>query len=171
MTARAGDWYVVQTQARAEAKALYNLRRQGYDAFLPQYLKLRRHARRTDRVPAPLFPRYLFVRIDADKPQWLPIRSTFGVTDIVLNGSRPAVLSDGVVQEIRRREGEDGYILLKPACAFRRGEAVSIVSGALANCQALFECATDEDRVILLLDLLGREVRVEVALDDIHAVE
>lgn len=171
MTAGAGDWYVVQTQARAEAKALYNLYRQGYEAFLPQYLKLRRHARRTDRVPAPLFPRYLFVHVDAEKPQWLPIRSTFGVTDIVLNGNRPALLSDSVVQEIRRRQGDDGYILLKPACAFRQGEPVTIVGGALANHQALFECARDEDRVVLLLELLGREVRVEVALDDIHAVE
>lgn len=169
MTVSAEDWYVVQTHARAEGKALYNLRRQGYEAYLPQYLKRRCHARRVDRVPAPLFPRYLFVRLDEARPQWRCIRSTFGVTDIVLRGNEPAPLSGSVVREIRQREGKDGYIVLKPASAFCPGEPVNIVNGALADHTALFECAKDVDRVVLLLDLLGREIRVEVALDDIRA--
>ena len=59
-------WYVAQTHAQAEAKALLNLARQGFQSYLPQYVKRRRHARRVEWVKAPLFPRYLFVRFDLD---------------------------------------------------------------------------------------------------------
>ena len=162
-------WYVVQTHARAEAKALYNLTRQGFDAYMPQYLRRRRHARRTDWVPAPLFPRYLFVRMDTGRTQWRPIRSTFGVTDLVCNGNKPAPVPDGIVEAIRRRQNENGYVVVKPASSFKKGEAVQIVSGALADHTGLFECATDEERVVLLLELLGRKVRVQVPLEDISA--
>ena len=41
-------WYVVQTQVNGEAKAAENLRRQGYETYLPRYLKRRRHARKVD---------------------------------------------------------------------------------------------------------------------------
>ena len=162
-------WFVVQTQARAEAKALYNLRRQGFEAYLPQYLKRRRHARRTDVVPAPLFPRYMFVRMDPSRTQWRPIRSTIGVTDLVCTGNRPAPVPDGIVEDIQSRQNDNGFVVVKPASHFKKGEAVFIVAGALADHQGLFECATDEERVVLLLDLLGRKVRVEVPLEDLSA--
>ena len=35
-------WYVVQTQVNSEAKAALNLRRQGFDIYLPRFLKLRK---------------------------------------------------------------------------------------------------------------------------------
>jgi len=57
-------WYVVQTHSQAEAKACGHLQRQGFEIYLPKYLKRRRHARRTETVIAPLFPRYLFVAVD-----------------------------------------------------------------------------------------------------------
>ena len=57
-------WYVVQTQVNGELKAAQNLMRQGFEVYLPCYLKRRRHARKIDLVSKPLFPRYLFVAID-----------------------------------------------------------------------------------------------------------
>lgn len=163
-------WYVVQTQARAEAKAVFNLRRQGFDAYLPQYLKQRRHARRVDWVPAPLFPRYLFVRLDVDTAQWRPILSTIGVIDLIRHGLEPVAVPDAVVDEIRGRHNDGGFVVIKPADSFRKGERVNIVGGAFADQVGLFDCATDEERVVLLLDLLGRQVRVEVALEDLASV-
>lgn len=162
-------WYVVETQANAESKALFNLKRQGYRAYLPQYLKRRRHARRTDWVPRPLFPRYLFVQIDPERDMWRPIRSTFGVTRLICHGDRPTPVPVGVVEDIIARENERGYVVVKPADAYRKGEPVQIAAGAFADQTALFECATDQERVVLLLDLLGRQIKVEVPLEDLAA--
>jgi transcriptional antiterminator RfaH len=57
------SWYVVQTHPHAENKAAAHLQRQGFATYLPRYLKRRRHARRTEAIAAPLFPRYLFVAL------------------------------------------------------------------------------------------------------------
>jgi transcriptional antiterminator RfaH len=66
---------VVQTHPHAEAKAAAHLEHQGYSVYLPRYLKRRRHARRIEIVPAPLFPSYLFVVIDMFSRRWRAIRS------------------------------------------------------------------------------------------------
>ena len=73
-------WYVAQTQPMAEHKALAHLHRQGFEVYLPRYLKRRSHARRVDHVPAPVFPRYLFVAMDIESCRWRAINSTVGVT-------------------------------------------------------------------------------------------
>jgi transcriptional antiterminator RfaH len=67
-------WYVVQTQPHAEAKASQHLSRQGFDIYLPRYLKRRRHARRIETVVAPLFPRYMFVAVDTSVQRWRAIQ-------------------------------------------------------------------------------------------------
>lgn len=162
-------WYVVQTQPRAEAKALHHLDRQGYDAYVPRYLKRRRHARRVETVAAPLFPRYLFVRFDLETVRWRAIRSTVGVTHLVCNGDLPTPAPHGIVESIQAREDERGFIVMAPDVPFRKGDMVRICDGALADQLGLFECITDEERVILLLDVLGRKIRVKLPLESISA--
>jgi hypothetical protein len=88
MTAAGPSWHVVETHPHAEAKAAAHLERQGYATYLPRYLRERRHARRVAIVPAPLFPRYLFVAIDMRTQRWRAIKSTIGVARLVCARSR-----------------------------------------------------------------------------------
>ena len=67
-------WYVAMTHTKSEEVAYANLARQGFQAYLPRYLRERRHARKTTEVKAPLFPGYLFINIDMDAERWRPIR-------------------------------------------------------------------------------------------------
>ncbi len=157
-------WYAVHTHSRSEEKALAHLARQGFSAYLPQFLKRRSHARRRDWVPAPLFARYLFVALDLGRERWRAVRSTVGVCDLVRAGHRPLPIPDGVVEEIQNREDENGFVVLGPASPFHKGAAVRITEGALADIFGLFECENGEERVIVLLDLLGRQVRARVPL-------
>ncbi len=155
-------WYVVHAHARAEAKALFNLTRQGFSAYLPRYLKRRRHARRTECVPSPLFPRYLFVSMDIEAVRWRAIQSTFGVAHLVCHGDRPTPVPEGAVEEIRAREDVNGMVELRPLASLKKGDRVEIVSGALADQVGLFDEIVDSQRVVILLKLLGRQVRVRV---------
>jgi transcriptional antiterminator RfaH len=166
----AAAWYVVHTHPRAEAKALLNLDRQGFSCYLPRYLKRRRHARRVDTVAAALFPRYLFVALDLAKQQWWPIRSTFGVSDLVFNGEQPAPVPAGLIQAIKGREDEHGFVSLLRKPRFAPGETVRIVDGVFSACLGLFEGGSDRDRVAVLLDLLGRKVRVVMDEEALAAV-
>jgi transcriptional antiterminator RfaH len=162
-------WYVVHTQALAEEKAAFNLRRQGFDVYLPRYLKRWRHARRVEKRPAPLFPRYLFVQLDMARARWRAISSTLGVARLVCAGERPAPVPPGIVEAIRGREDAGGLFPLREV-PFRRGEAVRVVSGSLATAIGLFESLSDNDRVVLLLDLLGRKMRVALPIESVAAL-
>lgn len=128
----AAAWYVVHTHPRAEAKALLNLDRQGFSCYLPRYLKRRRHARRLETVAAPLFPRYLFVALDLASQRWWSIRSTFGVADLVFNGERPAPVPGGIIQLLKGREDEHGFVGLPERPRFVPGETVRVVDGVFS---------------------------------------
>jgi transcriptional antiterminator RfaH len=156
------QWFVAYTHARAEGTALRHLRQQGFGAYLPQYLKRRRHARRVDWVPWPLFPRYVFVAMDLDKSRWRAVRSTIGVSDLVCQGDRPAPVPPEIVAEIRAREDDRGLVRIDPRTRFKKGDPVQIEAGPFSNVVGLFESVTDQERVIVLLNLLGRQVRASL---------
>ena len=165
MTLMTPRWYVVQTQPHSEPKAVWHLGRQGFDTYLPRYEKRRRHARRIETVAAPLFPRYLFVAIDMASQRWRSIHSTIGVSRLVCNGDEPAVLADGIIDGLRRREDERGFVRLKSRPRFTVGDQVRIVDGIFASRLGLFDGISDNERVAVLLDMLGRKVRV--VIDDL----
>ena len=169
MTDAPSCWWAVQTHARAEDKAAFHLVRQGYKVFLPKHLKRRRHARRVEWVPAPLFPRYLFVAIDMTAQRWRCVHSTVGVTRLVCNVEEPAAVPVGVVEELLRRHDAQGYVQLNLPPRFAPGDQVHVLDGVFAACLGLFERLTDSERVSVLLDLLGRKVRVVLDAESIAA--
>jgi transcriptional antiterminator RfaH len=167
---RDARWYVVQTQVNGEAKAAQNLLRQGYEVYLPRYLKRRRHARKVDFAARPLFPRYMFVAIDMATQRWRSIQSTFGVSRLVCNGDDPAAVPDGVVRALRARENDKGFVQMDLRPAFAPGDKVRILAGAFMDNAGLFSGLADHDRVSILLDMLGRKVRVLLDADLVAAV-
>ena len=167
--AETDQWYVVQTQVNSEAKAARNLLGQGFEIYLPRYLKRRSHARKVEKIATPLFPRYLFVRIDMATQRWRSVQSTFGVSRLVLNGSDPARVPQQVLRLLKAREDESGYVRLDQRPKFALGERVRVLAGVFAENLALFDGLADHDRVAILLDLLGRKVRVSIEADMVAA--
>ena len=162
-------WYVVQTHVNGEAKAAGHLARQGFGFYFPRYLKRRSHARKVETVVRPLFPRYLFVVIDVATQRWRSIQSTVGVSQIVCCGDSPASVDDGVISALKAREDENGFVTLERRIRFAPGDKVRILDGAFLDILVLVEAANDRDRVAVLLELLGRKVRVFVSADLIAA--
>ncbi len=157
-------WYVIRSQIHAETKAEFNLRRQGFEVYLPYYMKTRRHARKIDQVKAPLFPGYLFVAVDTDSEPWRSIKSTFGVSQLISFGDTPAPVPHGLIEEIIAREDDGGFVTLSTASMFHKGQEIEIVDGPMADQIGLFDCIDGKERVTILLNLLGREIRVKVSL-------
>ncbi len=162
-------WFVAHTHPHAEGKATAHLNRQGFEIYFPRYLKRRRHARRIETVMAPLFPRYLFVAIDLDAQRWRSIYSTVGVSRLVCNGDEPTPVPSGVVEGLRDREDANGFIKLERRPAFHAGDKIRVLDGAFSSCLGLFECMAERERVAILLDLLGRKVRVVLDADLVAA--
>jgi transcriptional antiterminator RfaH len=165
----ARGWYVVHTRPHAETKASVHLVRQGFGIYVPRFLKQRRHARRIEKVAAPLFPGYLFVAIDPSTQRWLAIDSTAGVARLVRDGDRPAPVPDGVVAALKDREDADGFVQLIRRPRFSPGDRIRVVGGALCDYHGLYEGMNARERVAILLDLLGRKVRVVLDSEIIEA--
>jgi len=153
-------WYAAHTHVGAEAQALRHLERQGFSTYLPRYRKRRRHARRTDWVQAPLFPRYLFVWMDVARERWQAIQSTIGIHYLICSDGKPLPVADQILEELKLREDEGGLINMAAQNPFRRGEKVRVLEGVLLDKIGLFQCSSDKERAIVLLRLLGRDLRV-----------
>jgi transcriptional antiterminator RfaH len=161
-------WYVAQTHPRSENKAALHLKRQGFEVYLPQYLKRRSHARKLEIVPAPLFPQYVFVAIDLQAQRWRAVNSTVGVSRLICHGGFPVEVSCDVVSSLQCRHDEGGFVRRQRE-AFRTGQKIRVRDGAFSDFPGFFESMNDGDRVAVLLELLGRKVRVMLSADVIEA--
>jgi transcriptional antiterminator RfaH len=152
-------WYAAFTQPNGEQRSIMHLRNQGFAIYLPRFLKKRRSGRRTSYVAVPLFPRYLFVGIDLKHQRWRSVNGTIGICHLVSQGEWPVAVDERILHTIAAREGDDGLVRLAPP-RFREGEAIRVTDGVFADQLGLYEGIADQDRVRILLDLLGRKVRV-----------
>jgi len=151
-------WYPVQTKLKKERTVERRLRDLDLEVFLPWVRLRRRIGSRFKRVLDPLFPGYLFCRLDlfvAGKAA----RYAPGVKDFVRFGNRIAEVGDEVIGSIRER-CPDGVAVFKPR-PYRAGEPVLIREGPLSGIEAVFEREMrGSDRVTVLLELLGRQTRL-----------
>jgi transcriptional antiterminator RfaH len=162
-------WYAVYTQPHAETKALEHLVRQGYSAYLPRYLTRVSHARRRQTVRRPLFPRYLFAGVDRAAMRWRPILSTIGVTDLVRTGDEPTPVPAEIVTAIQERENLGAFDRLDPRHSLRLGGLVRVTAGAFEDMVGRLVELRDQDRVVVLLELLGRAVRAQLRTEALEA--
>ena len=155
-------WYAVHTKPKMERWARTNLWERGFEIYLPEYRRRRSHARKVDYVAAPLFPRYLFVRADLSASGVRAINTAPGAVGIVSFGGRPAVAPDDVITELQRRETEEGFVRFAPG-DLKPGDRVRVLDGAFADQLGICQKVSDSERVVLLLSILGRDVRTSVA--------
>ena len=164
------EWIVAHCHAKAEIKAEAHLKRQGFEVYLPKIKTTRRHARRIEMVLRPLFPRYLFIGFDEETTHWRPICSTVGISHLLKAGERPLIVPSWVVKQLRQREDKNGLFsapFLKP---LNKGDPIKFTKGPLANHLGVFEHLNDSQRVAVLLEIMGREVRTLVPMEAIkHA--
>ena len=79
-------WHVVHTKPRAEARALENLERQGFEVFLPMITLQKVRRAKLANITEPMFSRYLFLRPTPGMQDLSVVRSTLGVSQLVRFG-------------------------------------------------------------------------------------
>lgn len=162
------SWFLVHSKPSQEDTAAVNLTRQGYEVYLPRARVRRRlHGRMTERVQ-PLFPRYLFVELDAHTDDWAPIRSTLGVSRLVRFGEYPASVPGSLIELLKSRESEGVHDWSVPA--LHAGQKVRVLEGAFRDFEGIFVAQTSRERVIVLLEILGRAVRASLQEGQYEAV-
>ncbi|TXH08712.1 MAG: transcription/translation regulatory transformer protein RfaH [Gammaproteobacteria bacterium] len=152
-------WHLVYTKAQQEDIALVNLERQGYTCYLPKLRIEKIRRRKAEVVIEPMFPRYLFVRLDlsGQGKSWTPIRSTLGVQQLIYFGSRAAQVDDRLIDLLRHREVESPTERM-----FNPGDSVVIADGPFAGIEAIYQTADADRRAFILLEILSKPVSMHI---------
>ena len=151
-------WYAVYTQPLNEACAEQHLNNQNFMTFMPKRLKTVRHARKLNTVEAPFFPRYLFVALDLSRDPWRRVNGTCGVSRLVMCGDAPQAAPWGVVETLIASADTRGILHLNNNLTI--GGPVRLLAGPFAEQLAILDHLDESGRVRVLLDILGRQVRL-----------
>jgi transcriptional antiterminator RfaH len=106
-----------------------------------------------------LFPGYLFIRMDLQTQAVTPIRSTRGVIGMVRFGSRIPSVPEVLIERLKAAH-TDLHGAIRKTPVFSPGDRVEIVSGPFTGLEAIFVSTNGEERVQILLELLGRANQV-----------
>ena len=163
------DWYVIHTKPRQEKRALKNLLGQGYDCYLPELHREKLYAGVIQINSEPLFPRYLFIRLDSSQggKSWAPIRSTLGVSRLVTFGAEPARVDTELIDLLRQHTEA---LQVSPEKIHKVGDLVTIVAGPFAGLEAVYEMDDGESRAMVLIELLSRPTRIKVPIASLSQV-
>jgi len=159
-------WACAQVEPRRERLASHCLGLAGYEIYQPLLREQRRSHGRKITVTPPLFPGYLFVWVVRG---WWDARWAAGVRRLVMDGPVPARVPDGVIAEIRSRE-RGGFVELPKLHGLKPGMRVRVISGPLSEQIGMLAALRPHERVLVLLQLLGGQQRVELARSAIETV-
>ena len=146
-------WYLINTKPRQEITAIINLENQGYNTYCP-IVKI-------NKKNVVLFPGYIFIYLDKHNENWSPIRSTKGVINFVRFGLNFAQVPDNVIKYIRVKQANSEE-KLKKLSNFKVGDKVQITDGVFKNCIAIFKSYKSEERIILLMKILGQQQTINI---------
>jgi transcriptional antiterminator RfaH len=158
-------WYVVYSKPQKEVYAQFHLRLKGVETFFPQLLVP--NASRSRRRIIPLFPNYLFVRLEITSPEYFYVTWSPGVRRIVSFNGCPASIDEQIVDFFMRQADEEGII--RARSNLKTGQEVRITGGPLGGLVGVLQEPPDgKGRVKILLNLLNRQTNVEVPLQFIE---
>lgn len=155
-------WFAIQVRSNFEQTVSAILRNKGYEEFLPTYRSRRRWSDRVKEDHLPLFPGYVFCRLDQSKR--LPILTTHGVVRIVGIGKTPAPVTADELESVWRITHSD--LVANPWPHLEVGEAVFIESGPLTGMRGILVESKNHRRLVVSVSLLRRSVAVEI--DEMH---
>ncbi len=151
-------WYALKVRARGEAQIRTALERKSYETLLPTYQETRQYSDRIKKIDAPLFPGYLFCRLDV--AHRLPILTTPGVDYILGTNGEPEPLPEEEIQAIERVLGSGA--VARPWPFLKTGSRVRVERGAFLGVEGILLSERGTDRLILSISMLQRSVSVEI---------
>ncbi len=104
ITAEPARWHVIVTEPNRETTAAGHLIGRGFGTYLPEYDEMVITRGRKRVLHQKMFPGYLFVFVWAIERQWRRMAACTGVARMLLNGDRPAIVPDTIINEIQVEE-------------------------------------------------------------------
>jgi transcription antitermination factor NusG len=155
-------WIAARHEPQREKLALHCLALAGYPTYAPRIRERIISRGRVIERTAPLLPSYVFVSIEA---QWLAVRWSPGIRGMVMRGPRPSHVSEEIISDIRKRERDELIELPRWKC----GDHLRVTRGPLEGLAGLYAGHAPQERVLILLSLLGAARPIALPMGDVEA--
>ena len=160
------EWFILQFKSNSHHLAAKNLNRQGFETFLPLHETTSRRLSRFINTSKPLFPGYMFIKFDKLESEWHKINSTYGVSRLITFNSILKSMPIGFVDSLMKRYDLSGKLL--PIQKLKKGDQVTVLTGPFANFIATVEKYEDDQRIWVLMDLMGRKSKIQATTDKLQ---
>ena len=150
-------WYALQLRSRWEFSTASILEHKGYEVFLPRCTSRRKWSDRVKSIQRPLFPGYLFCRIEGGVAGTLV--TTPGVIRIVCAGQAPLPVDREEIDSLRLVVSQQEVQQL-PFC--REGQKVEINTGPLQGARGAILQVKGQCKLVVSISILQRSVAVEI---------
>lgn len=150
------QWFPVITKPKSEDIAQVNLERQGFNVCAPKLQVRKRRTTGWQQVIEPMFPGYVFVELAFGTDNVGVIRSTRGCQGLVRFGTVHVPVPQEIMQSLMRL----GELAPNVSDSFKPGDRVRIEAGPFAGLEGVYQLSKGEDRVQLLIEMLGKAQRL-----------
>jgi transcription antitermination factor NusG len=157
-------WYALHVASRCEKAVASGLALRGYREFLPMYRSRRKWSDRLQDVDLPLFPGYVFCRVDISYR--LPVLRIPGVVRIVGLGKTPIPVDDHEIAAVQAVV--QSGLLMRPCPFLKVGQAVTIEEGPLRNVSGMLTEIRGAQELIVSISLLQRSLAVAIPRSSIR---
>jgi transcriptional antiterminator RfaH len=161
------EWFVLKFKPNSHDQAVRNLNRQGFETFLPLYDTTSRKLSRFINTSKPLFPGYMFIKFDRAESDWHKIDNTYGVSRLITFNSIVKPIPSRFVYNLMKRYDLSGKLL--PIQKLKKGDPVTVLSGPFANFIATVEKYEDDQRIWILMDLMGRKTKIHTSSNELQS--
>lgn len=143
-------WYACYTKPRAEKQTLLRLERAGIDCYLPLKTERRKWSDRLKTVQVPLFPSYIFVRIE--NYEFNKTRIEGDIAGFIVFEGKPVPIPDEQVDAIRRLISSGSELEIAPA-DMKPGQRIEITGGSLIGIKGELVRHQGAQKVLVKLDI------------------
>ena len=158
-------WFILQFKSNSHHLAAKNLNRQGFETFLPLHETTSRRLSRFINTSKPLFPGYMFIKFDRAESEGHKINSTYGVSRLITFNSILKSIPTVFVDHLMKRYDLSGKLL--PIQKLKKGDQVTVLKGPFANFIATVETYEADQRIWILMDLMGSKTKIHTSSDSL----
>jgi len=159
------EWFILQYKSNSHHIAAKNLNRQGFETFLPLHDITSRRTSRFINTSKPLFPGYMFIKFDKAESEWHKINSTYGVSRLITFNAILKSIPTIFVDHLMKRYDLSGKLI--PIQKLKKGDHVTVLKGPFANFIATVEKYEADQRISILMDLMGRKTKIQTPSDNL----
>ena len=153
------EWFVIKFKPNSHFQAIKNLNRQGFETFLPLQNSTLRKTSRFISTRKPLFPGYMFIAFDEAETNWHKINYTYGVSKLVTFNSKLKPIPTIFIDNLMLRYDLSGKLV--PIKKLKKGDQVKVLEGPFSDFIATIESYETEERIWILMDLMGRKTKIQ----------